>query len=155
VRGPGGVTTLAFQKDPRSIVWRLHFASSPDDVYDMLDSDSGRAAFWAESVAERHGVVRFRFINGVSYDGRILERERPQHWSVDYFSSTPRFTLRPDGAGGTDLTLTNDGVDVRDRAEVTAGWLTVLLPMKAWIDHRIDLRSHDPSRTWDQGYVDQ
>jgi uncharacterized protein YndB with AHSA1/START domain len=146
---------LAFQEDRESIVWRVHFASSPDEVYEALDSDSGRASFWAESAVERHGVVRFRFINGVRFDGRILERERPHLWSVDYFSSTAQFTLRSDGADGTDLTLSNDGVDDRDRAEVTAGWLNVLLPMKAWVDYQIDLRSHDRNRTWDHGYVDQ
>jgi uncharacterized protein YndB with AHSA1/START domain len=146
---------VAFQEDPESIVWRLHFSSSPDEVYEALDSDSGRAAFWAESATETDGVIQFRFINGMSYDGRILERERPHLWSVDYFSSTARFALVPDGVAGTDLTLTNAGVDPRDRVETTAGWLNVLLPMKAWVDFRIDLRSHDPSRTWGRGYVDQ
>lgn len=146
---------MAFQPDPNSIVWRVHFSSSPADVYDALDTDAGRAAFWAESAVERDGIVHFEFINEMSYDGRIVERERPHVWSVDYFSSTARFSLEPDGTGGTDLTLENDGVDERDRAEVTAGWLNVLLPMKAWVDHEIDLRSHDPDRTWDRGYVDQ
>lgn len=145
---------MAFQ-DSESIVWRVHFSSRPDDVYDALDSDSGRAAFWAESAVENDGVVQFRFINGMRYDGRIIERERPRSWSVDYFSSTARFTIESDGADGTDLTLANDGVDDRDRTEVTAGWLNVLLPMKAWVDYRIDLRSHDPIRTWERGYVDQ
>ena len=39
--------------------------------------------------------------------------------------------------------------------EVHAGWLNVLLPLKAWIAHGVDLRNHDPGRTWAQGYVDQ
>ena len=147
--------TLTFQENRDLIVWKVHFASGPHEVYEALDTDAGRAAFWAESAVEKDGVVRFRFINGMRYNGRIIEREHPHLWIVDYFSSTAQFTLEPDGAVGTDLTLANAGVDARDRAEVTAGWLNVLLPMKAWVDHGIDLRSHDPNRTWGQGYVDQ
>lgn len=124
-------------------------------MFAALDTDSERAAFWGESAVEDRGIVRFEFINGMRYEGRILERERPRLWAVDYFSSTARFTIEPGADGGTDLTLANSGVDPRDRAEVTAGWLNVLLPMKAWVDFGVDLRSHDPSRTWDRGYVDQ
>jgi uncharacterized protein YndB with AHSA1/START domain len=145
----------AFQPDPDRIVWRLHLDSPPERVYEMLDTDGGRAAFWAESAEERDGVVAFRFVNGVRYEGRVLERDPPRRWSVDYFGSTVTFALDPDGRGGTDLTLTDEGVPDADRSEVTAGWLNVLFPLKAAVDHRVDLRSHDPTRTWERGYVDQ
>jgi hypothetical protein len=35
-----------------------------------------------------------------------------------------------------------------------AGWVSVLLALKAAADFRVDLRSHDPQRTWSQGYAD-
>lgn len=31
---------------------------------------------------------------------------------------------------------------------------SVLLALKAFVDHDVDLRNHDPTRTWDQGYCD-
>ena len=46
-------------------------------------------------------------------------------------------------------------VAAAEHAEVSAGWLNVLLPMKAWLQYGIDLRNHDPERTWDDGVVDQ
>lgn len=121
----------------------------------MLDTDSGRKSFWAESAVESDGVVQFEFINGMRYAGTILEREPGRRWKVDYFDSTVEFVLEPADDGGTDITLTNTGVDERDRCEISAGWLNVLLPLKAAVDHGIDLRSHDPARTWDLGFVDQ
>lgn len=148
-------TGAGFQPDPDAIVWRLHLAAPPTEVFAALDSAAGRASFWAESAEENGGVVQFEFINGMAYAGRVLERSRPHRWAVDYFGSTAEFTLEPDGAGGTDLTLTDRGVAPENRGEVIAGWLNVLLPMKAWVDHGIDLRNHDPERTWDEGYVDQ
>jgi len=37
---------------------------------------------------------------------------------------------------------------------VLAGWVSVLMALKAAVDHGVDLRNHDPQRTWDQGYAD-
>ncbi len=146
---------MPFQPDPTAIVWRLHLRSSPQRVYDVLDSDAGRASFWAESAVEVNGVIDFEFINGFSCEARVLTRRPPQEWSIDYFNSVASFRLESDGAGGTDLTLVNENVATEDRNEVTAGWLNVLFPLKAWVDHAVDLRSHDPARIWDAGYVDQ
>lgn len=139
----------------KPIRWRIHTRSDHDSVYRMLDTDSGRESFWAESAVERDGVVQFEFINGMGYEGTILEREAGRRWKIDYFDSTVEFVLDAADDGGTDITLTNTGVDQRDRCEVSAGWLNVLLPLKAAVDHGIDLRSHDPTKTWDLGFVDQ
>jgi hypothetical protein len=64
------------------------------------------------------------------------------------------FTLSDGGQGGTDLTLTDTGVPAQDRAEVTTGWVSVLLALKAAADFGADLRNHDPARSWEQGYVE-
>ncbi len=50
---------------PERIVWRLHLASSPDEVHRLLATDEGRARFWAESAVERNGHIDFEFINGM------------------------------------------------------------------------------------------
>lgn len=47
-----------------------------------------------------------------------------------------------------------ENVPDETRAEFTAGWVSLLLTMKAAIDHGVDLRNHDPERTWVQGYAD-
>lgn len=121
----------------------------------MLDTDGERAAFGAESAREGAGVLHFEFVNGMRWQGRILERDPPRRRSFDSFGSTVTFELAPDGRGGTDLTPIDEGVPDAHRAEVTAGWLDVLFPLSSAVDHGVDLRSHDPTRTWDRGYVDQ
>lgn len=137
------------------IRWRMSIPAAPEAVFAALDSDDGRAAFWAESAIEDDGHIDFRFINGLKTRSRILERRPPHLWAIDYFGTTARFELSDDGSGGTDLLLTNDGVDPEDWNEVHAGWLNVLFPLKAWLAHGVDLRSHDPRRTWSDGYADQ
>lgn len=61
----------------------------------------------------------------------------------------------PDSRGGTDLPLTQESVHAEEWQEVHAGRLNVLFPLKAWVVHGVDLRSHDPSQAWEQGYSDQ
>lgn len=137
------------------IRWRMHIPVPPDNVFAALDSDEGRAAFWAESAVEVDGQIEFRFANGDAWTGRILERRAPDVFSLDYFGSPARFELVPDGDGGTELLLTHEAVAAEEWSEVHAGWLNVLFPLKAWIVYGVDLRNHDPARSWDQGYADQ
>jgi hypothetical protein len=62
--------------------------------------------------------------------------------------------LGEDGRVGTDLTLTDEGVLAADRTEVIAGWVSVLMALKATVDFGADLRTHDADRQWDTGYVE-
>ena len=59
-----------------------------------------------------------------------------------------------DGPGGTDLKLTDSGIPPADRTEVIAGWVSVLIALKGAADFDIDLRCHDPARSWEAGYAD-
>lgn len=146
---------MPFQPDPTTVRWRIHLRVPPETVYRMVATDAGRAAFWAESAVEREGVVHFRFVNGREDRSPVREARPPDRFALDYFNTRAVFDLEDDGRGGTDLTLTNTGFRPQDRAELLAGWLNVLFPLKAAVDFGVDLRNHDPDRTWDRGYADQ
>ena len=137
------------------IRWRLHIPVSPEEVFSALDSDHGRASFWAESAVAAGGHIEFRFVDGQSCRSRILERRPPYLLTIDYLGGPARFDLMPDGAGGTELLLTHSGIAPEDWSETHAGWLNVLFPLKAWVTHGVDLRNHDPARSWARGYADQ
>ncbi|MBD3649057.1 MAG: hypothetical protein HUJ31_16765 [Pseudomonadales bacterium] len=64
------------------------------------------------------------------------------------------FDLKEDRRGGTDLEPEHTGQQGKDWHESHAGWLNVLLPLKALLAYGVDLRNGDPERTWDRGYVD-
>jgi uncharacterized protein YndB with AHSA1/START domain len=146
---------MDFQADSGNIRWSLHLSSPAIRVYQALATDRGRASFWAESAVERNGSIHFVFPNAAAWDGEILLAEPPHRYTVRYYgSSTAAFVLQDDGHGGTDLTLTDTGVPAADRTEVIAGWVSVLLALKAAVDFGVDLRNHDPLRQWDNGYAD-
>ena len=137
------------------IRWRMHLPVPPERVFAALDSEEGRAAFWAEAAGERAGAIEFHFITSYRCTSPIRERRPPHVWAIDYIGGVARFDLTPDGRGGTDLLLSHSGIGREEWNEVHAGWLNVLFPLKAWLVHGVDLRNHDPSRSWDQGYADQ
>ena len=137
------------------ITWRLHLPFPPSVVFASLATPEGRAKFWAESALEHDGVIHFIFINGLTYDSKIMARSEPLVFALDYFGAVVRFDLTDDGFGGTELLLTHTGVSPDDWEDVHAGWLNVLLPLKAWLITSVDIRNHDRTRTWDQRYVDQ
>lgn len=91
----------------------------------------------------------------MKHAGRVLVSEAPVRYGVEYFGGTEAlFTLRPDAAGGTDLMLEETGVAPEDFADQRAGWVSVLLAMKAAVDFGVDIRNADPDRRWEDGYVD-
>lgn len=100
-------------------------------------------------------MIRFVFPNNVTWDAAILQASPPHYYTVQYYgNSVAAFTLTDDGQGGTDLSLTDSGVPVAHRTEVIAGWVSVLMALKAAVDFGVDLRTHDPNRRWDNGYVE-
>jgi uncharacterized protein YndB with AHSA1/START domain len=139
----------------RAVRWRLHLASPPSAVFDRLATDSGRATFWAESAIETDGFVDFQFPGGETWRGRILDRVVDRRFQIEYFGGTiTTFELAPDGEGGTELTLVDRGVADPDRAEVAAGWVSVLTALKAAADFGVDLRNHRVDRSWRHGFAD-
>lgn len=137
------------------IRWRMLIPVPPERVYEAIASDEGRASFWAESARESDGVIEFVFANGYKHRARILESERPKRFAIEYFGGFVSIDFAASGSGGTDLLLVHEGVNREEWNEVHAGWLNVLFPLKATLTFGVDLRNHDPSRSWDQGYADQ
>lgn len=145
---------MSFQPDADVIRWRSHLASPPHRVWEVLTTDVGREAFWVERSSSDGDRLRLEFSNGLVTDERILESEHPHRFVLTYLGSEVTFTLSDDGSGGTDVLLEDRGADPRHRVEIIAGWLNVLFPLKAVVDHDVDLRNHDTGRSWELGWID-
>jgi uncharacterized protein YndB with AHSA1/START domain len=147
---------LTIQNDPKKINWKIHLSSTPEKVYHFLSTDVGRSKFWANTTEDELGeTVTFVFPNGYHWNGKILEAKPNSIFSIKYIdNTTTTFRLVDDGKGGTDLELEDSGVNPSYITEVMAGWGSVLMALKAAVDFGVDLRNHDPERTWDQGYFD-
>ena len=136
-----------------AIDWRVHFASSAETVWRAWTTDEGRERFWAEASRASEGGFDLRFVNGESLQVEVVEAIPPERLVFRYFGgSTVTVELAPDGRGGCDLRLREEGAP--EPLENYAGWVSVLLACKAAVDFGVDLRSGDPDRSWDSGFVD-
>lgn len=136
-----------------AIRWKLALKSPPARVYEAIATDAGRRAFWALEADERDGVIHFRFPNGWTEASRIVAAEAPSCFEIVYFDARTRFDIAPTPTGAI-LTLTAADVPQQEWSEVHAGWVAVLLALKAHVDFGIDLRNGDPALSWDAGFVD-
>jgi hypothetical protein len=108
----------------------------------MLATDTGRARFWAEAAMEEEGVITWRFPNGLADTTTVIEHHPPAKFVVEYLGgTTATFELADDGAGGTDLTLSDIGVPKEHLLDVSAGWVSVLLALKAAVDFGVSCRN--------------
>jgi hypothetical protein len=139
----------------KTITWRLHTGSAPETIYWMWSSDEGRERFWAERSRSDGDSFTLAFSMGVEGECCVIAAEPSTRFAFTYFGTEVEVLLAPDGKGGTDLTLTNRDVPDEEYEEMLPGWLNVLLPLKAAADFGVDLRNHDPDRSWRQLYVDQ
>ena len=138
---------------PPPIDWRVHFAAAPEDVWRAWTTDEGRRRFWAERSGADEVGFALDFVNGESLRVEVVEARPPERLVFRYFGgSTVTVDLAPDGSGGCELRLREEGAP--DPLENRSGWVSVLLACKAAVDFGIDLRSHDPARSWDAGFVD-
>jgi uncharacterized protein YndB with AHSA1/START domain len=134
---------------------KVHLRSAPRRVFDLLATDDGRAQFWAERTVGTGDRITFHFPNGDTLASRVLRSEPPRLFELTYFDGTTvRFELHLAGDGGTDLELVESGLREAAIVENRAGWVSVLLGLKAWADFGVDLRNHDAARSWAAGFVD-
>ncbi|MDE3743418.1 SRPBCC domain-containing protein [Maribacter polysaccharolyticus] len=137
----------------KTITWKLLLKSNTKSVFQFLSTPEGRTKFWSEKSSEKDTIIHFVFPNGRTYHSRTIKIIPNKEFHLSYFDSLVKFQLESSINGGTELTLINEGVSESDFPEVNAGWVSVLMNLKAVADFRCDLRNHDPNKTWDQGYA--
>ena len=145
---------MQFQSEQGVINWKMHFNSPCDVVFSALSTNEGRATFWAESAPEETGIITFNILGYPPSSARILVCHRASLFKLEYFGTIAEISLDSNRSGGTDMTLRATNVPESIRTEMIAGWVSVLMSMKAAVDHGIDLRNHDTARTWNLGYAD-
>ena len=137
------------------IVWRLSLASTPERVFELLDTDEGREKFWAERSRSTADGFELEFPGGVTGSVRVLERERPRRLVIDYFGAKAELELASREDGGCLFKVTCHCDDPAEYVEFLPGWVSWLLVLKGAADHGVDLRNGSPDRAWAQRYVDQ
>lgn len=138
-----------------AIRWRVSLHTDSIGAYDYLSTARGRERFWAESAPEREGHVHFRFPNGCELKAEVLDCDPGRLYSLRYLGGNEvRFHLEEIPGRGCIVTVEEQCQSTGQYADDAPGWVSVLLALKAAVDFGVDLRNHNPERTWDGGFVD-
>lgn len=135
------------------VSWKVFIQAPPSMVFRYLSEDSLREKFWAEKSQSNGDCFELDFPNGVHTVCRVIDQLEWIRLKIEYFNSIVLFELSPRQLG-TELKVTNTQIPVGEFPDFLAGWVSVLLSLKAAIQFNIDLRNHDPEKCWDQGFVD-
>ena len=135
----------------RSIQWKLNLSSSKESVYQFLTTDRGRQSFWVESSLEKDGLIHFVFPDGQEIHSRVVSQSKNHEFALEYFGSRVEFILTDNLNRGTTLVLHTE-VSETEYDEIYAGWVSVLMNLKAVADFDCDLRNHHPDMTWEDGF---
>jgi uncharacterized protein YndB with AHSA1/START domain len=138
----------------KTIEWKIHLKSDAARVYAFLTTDKGREGFWCENSRESDGKIHFIFPDGTEYESRIIKKIPDKEFCLDYFESKVSFKTSTSKDGGSDLILRNENIADDEYTEMHAGWVSVLMNLKAAVDFDIDLRNHNPKKTWKEKFVD-
>lgn len=103
---------------------------------------------------EENGIIYFLFPNGQTTRSQILERVQDEKYSLTYFNTRATFRILNCEEGGTDVILSNQNVPAEVFDETNAGWVSILLALKAYADFNVDLRNHNRKKSWDDLFVD-
>jgi uncharacterized protein YndB with AHSA1/START domain len=136
-------------------VWRLSLASSPEHVFELLDTDEGRERFWAQRSRIAPEGFDLHFPGGLEGRVVVVDREPPARMVIRYFGSEAEFELTPQEDGGSLFQVTCRCDDPAAWLEFYPGWVSWLLVLKAAADFAVDLRNGSPERAWEARYVDQ
>jgi uncharacterized protein YndB with AHSA1/START domain len=81
-------------------VWRLSLASSPEHVFELLDTDEGRERFWAHRSRVAPEGFDLWFSGGLEGRVVVVDRDPPTRMVIRYFGSEAEFDLAPREGGG-------------------------------------------------------
>jgi uncharacterized protein YndB with AHSA1/START domain len=136
----------------KGVNWKISLAGKPEVVFDLISTDAGREAFWAEESRSHGEGFRLTFANGAEVECRILASEPPRRFVFEYFGGTRvEFRLGAEPEGGTDFEVDDPAGDMKNHYP---GWVAWLYCLKGATDHGITLKSGSLNKTWQKGYVD-
>lgn len=142
---------------------RIEIAAPPQKVFDAWTSrELLEKWFPVAGVIEprKGGRIMLTFLGGDSHDDRVTSARRPGRLQFPFGKrgEQVRISLRK-VRGGTlcELHQFNMGTTPKAKIEMhmgcQQGWTFFLTNLKAFLEHGLDLRSHDPRKSYRQGYV--
>lgn len=105
------------------------------------------------------GRIQFEWLAGDKLDKKITAFSRHRRLDFPFGDKGEKVSIRiKTVTGGAVCSLTQSGMKNSPKGRLLhtgcmQGWTFFLTNLKCWLEHGIDLRSHDPRRSYRQNFV--
>ena len=138
-----------------SFTWRVLINATAADVYRAVSTDEGRAGFWVATSRSTASGITLEFFDGTSWTGRMLRATPDRAVELTYLGGgTVVLEILPVSQSQCIVAVTDRPTNPVDWLANYAGWVAVLLNLKATAEFGVDLRNRDGARSFEQGFVD-
>lgn len=152
-----------FTYDWTQFTEKIALAVPPERVFRAWTDQSDIVNwFLSKAILEpiKGGRFYMEFLTGQSGDERVLGIRKNIYFCFTFGKDgeTVEVTLKKTKTG-TDCILHQFGMKKTEKSRVMwhmgcrNGWVFFLTNLKAYLEHGVDLRSHDPKKTYKDGYV--
>jgi uncharacterized protein YndB with AHSA1/START domain len=143
----------------------LHIAidAPPEKVFQAWTDDKVVIKWFtvkAEMEPKKKGRIIWEWLGGDKLETKNIDFVPPKKFVFPFGSKGEQVavTIVPDGNGSVcELRQTKMKTDSKSRISMhmgcKQGWTFFLTNLKSYLEHGVDLRSHDPSRSYNQNFV--
>jgi len=142
---------------------RILIKASPEKVFKAW-TDQKEIVKWftvkTELEPKKGGRLYFEWLAGDKLEAKVIRIRRPNLLVFPFGSADEQVEVKiSKEKGGSLVELHQYGMRTTPKYRVSmhlgcqTGWVFFLTNLKCWLEHGIDLRSHDASRSYRQGYI--
>lgn len=142
---------------------KIEIRATPARVFKAWTSEKEIVKWfiWKGSLEPKKGGKFFmQFVTGASGDEKVLAIRKNELFRFSFGKDGETVEVRfKEVKGGCDCILRQYGMKDTPKARVEwhmgcrNGWVFFLTNLKAYLEHRLDLRSQNPKKSYLQGYV--
>jgi uncharacterized protein YndB with AHSA1/START domain len=142
---------------------KIEIKASPEKVYRAWTDDKLITKWFVHKAViepKKGGRFYMKFLGDVESDEKVLGIRKNSYFCFSFGKAgeTVEITIKKSGKG-TDCILRQFGMKTSNKAKVQwhmgcrNGWVFFLTNLKSFLEKGVDLRSHDPRKSYKQGYV--
>ena len=142
---------------------RIEIAAPPEKVYRAWTDGDFLAQWFSVRAAvepKKGGRVYFEWLGGDKLETRVLQARKPSLFRFPFGSHGEEVEVKiRQVPGGSVCELQQTNMKTTPRMKVAmhmgckTGWVFFLTNLKAFLEHGVDLRSHDPQKSYNQNYL--
>lgn len=155
--------TRLFSYDWTQFKQRVFIRAKREKVYRAWTDEREIVKWFCEKAAiepRKGGRLYFEWLGNDKLDSTVITARKPSKFVFPFGGKSVEVAISLSAVkGGTVVQLHQYNMTTSPRMKVNMhmgckeGWAFFLANLKSWLEHGVDLRDHNPKRSYVQGYI--